>query len=87
VLLVSAGPIDEALNGELKAIYDRFVIAADPAGTAIAALTAANGGTPPPAGTSFIADPDGNLMLRYEPGYEPGNLNKDLRKLLKWSGR
>ena len=39
------------------------------------------------AGTTFIADPEGNLMLRYAPGYNPSDLNKDLKKLLKWSGR
>jgi len=87
VLLLSAGEVDVALNRELKAIYDRFVIAADPEGTAVAALTAANGGQSPPPGMSYIADPDGNLMLRYAPGYAPADLNKDLRKLLKWSGR
>jgi len=38
-------------------------------------------------GTTFIADPEGNLMLRYAPGYDRGDLNTDLKKLLKWSGR
>jgi hypothetical protein len=26
-------------------------------------------------------------MLHYAPGYDRGDLNKDLTKLLKWSGR
>lgn len=56
--------------------------------TAAAASGAAAGATLDElSGTTFIADPEGNLMLRYAPGYDRGDLNKDLKKLLKWSGR
>ncbi len=71
----------------LHELYGRLVVAADPSGGTRTALLAANGGTPPGAGTTFIADPEGNLMLHYAPGYARDDLNKDLKKLLKWSGR
>ncbi len=97
VLLVSEAP-DEAL---LMGIYERFLLLpatttgtdseADLLDTAITAATA-NSGAPTENwsaldGTTFIVDPEGNLMLRYAPGYNPSDLNKDLKKLLKWSGR
>ena len=82
---------DETLPAEhiaaLEAIYPRLVIAADPSGGTRTALLAANAGSPPGAGSTFIADPEGNLMLHYAPGYARGDLNQDLKKLLKWSGR
>jgi hypothetical protein len=71
----------------LETIYPRFVLAIDDSGAASAALAAANGGTAPSSGTTFIRDPEGFLMLYYPPGYNRGDLNTDLTKLLKWSGR
>ena len=71
----------------LEAIYPRFILAVDESTESSTALTAANGGTPPASGTTFIRDPEGFLMLHYAPGYDRGDLNTDLTKLLKWSGR
>lgn len=71
----------------LEAIYPKFILAVDDSEAAGAALAAANGGPAPASGTTFIRDPEGFLMLHYAPGYERGDLNKDLTKLLKWSGR
>lgn len=63
--------------GFVASMTNAAVASGAPTGEALAAL----------AGTTFIADPEGNLMLRYAPGYDRGDLNKDLKKLLKWSGR
>lgn len=81
----------------LEAIDDRFLLVetldAEPLRAADAASrppgTATPAAEPQPAGngTTFIVDPEGNLMLRYAPGYARDDLNKDLTKLLKWSGR
>ncbi len=87
ILLLAQGTVNASLQAELEAIYDRFVIASDPDGRTMAALAKASNGTGPARGSSFIADPEGNIMLRYDPDYPPANINKDLRKLLKWSGR
>lgn len=87
ILLVGATAPSATEAQRLEDIYERFVLAGDPQGAAAKALVAANGGTAPAAGTTFIADPEGNLMMRYAPGFDRGDLNKDLTKLLKWSAR
>lgn len=87
ILLVGADRPGAVEAQRLVEIYDRFVLAGDPQGTVFTALASANGETPPAAGTTFIADPEGNLMMRYAPGFDRGDLNKDLTKLLKWSAR
>jgi hypothetical protein len=38
-----------------------------------------------PDGMLFLMDPMGNLMMQYEPGFDPYNVKSDLRKLLKIS--
>lgn len=77
-------------------IYGRFLVLESPDARLLSSLASAAGpntGTTPALdarrlrGTTFIVDPEGNLMLRYAPGYARGDLNKDLGKLLKWSGR
>ncbi len=87
VLLVGATAPSAAEAQRFADIYEKFVLAGDPQGTVFNALVAANGGVAPAAGTTFILDPEGNLMMRYAPGFERGDLNKDLTKLLKWSAR
>lgn len=34
----------------------------------------------------FFVDPQGYLMMRYQPGVEPAGMRKDLERLLKYSG-
>lgn len=38
-----------------------------------------------PDGMIFLMDPMGNLMMQYEPGFDPYKVKSDLRKLLKIS--
>lgn len=50
----------------------------------------AGGALPPalsqwPSGSYFIGDPQGNLMMAYQPGQSGGDLLRDLQKLLKTS--
>ncbi|MEM1412507.1 MAG: hypothetical protein AAGH19_09115 [Pseudomonadota bacterium] len=87
VLLLATETLPASEAERLSAIYERLVIATDPTGGTRTALLAANKGIAPASGTTFVADPEGNLMLHYAPGYARGDLNKDLKKLLKWSGR
>ena len=35
--------------------------------------------------TTYLIDPQGNLMMLYITGSDPNGLNKDLKLLLKWS--
>jgi hypothetical protein len=36
-------------------------------------------------GQAFLVDPTGNIMMRYAADFDPTDLNKDLKRLLKWS--
>jgi hypothetical protein len=38
-----------------------------------------------PEGMLFLMDPFGNLMMQYEPGFDPYKVKKDLGKLLRIS--
>ncbi|MEE9397921.1 MAG: hypothetical protein V3V31_13000 [Methylococcales bacterium] len=42
-------------------------------------------GQPIPQGTIFLMDPIGNLMMWYPPGFDPYEVKKDLKRLLKVS--
>jgi hypothetical protein len=93
VALLLIGSTDYAKTA--ASIYDGFHFAETGELGFAASLTAAygaSGGRPLDSGdgvigSTFIVDPEGNLMLRYAPGYDRADLNKDLKKLLKWSGR
>lgn len=87
ILLVFRNAPSAAEVAALEGIYPRFVLAVDESDAAADAFAGANGGAAPRSGTTFIRDPEGYLMLRYAPGYDRGDLNTDLTKLLKWSGR
>lgn len=41
---------------------------------------------PLPAGSVYVVDPQGFLVLRYRPGFDPKGLLKDLQRLLRLSG-
>ena len=41
---------------------------------------------PLPDGSVYVVDPQGNLVLRYQPGFDPRGLLKDLHRLLQLSG-
>lgn len=48
------------------------------------ALRAVLPGTPDPSGTPvYVVDPNGFVILRYAPGFDPAGLRADLAKLLK----
>ena len=38
-------------------------------------------------GQAFLIDPTGNIMMRYSAGFDPNDLKKDLKRLLKWQER
>ena len=37
------------------------------------------------AGSVYLIDPLGNIMLFYAAGFDPNDLKKDLKRLLTWS--
>lgn len=34
---------------------------------------------------AFLLDPAGNIILAYQPGFDPNDINRDLKRLLNWS--
>lgn len=41
--------------------------------------------TPDHAGSTYIVDPQGNIMMRYPSDADPTGIRKDLRRLLTWT--
>lgn len=91
VTLYAPGGLSDEQRTLLEGISDRFVLVADPWSRAADAFhTAANqvwpngGGA---IGAAFLIDPRGHIILAYAPGFDPNDIHKDLKKLLKWSSQ
>jgi hypothetical protein len=75
----------DAIDAErIAAIYPVFLLATDRDG-ALSRELARIAGTADAAGNSYLLDPLGNIMMLYPAGYDPGDLKKDLKRLLTWS--
>ncbi|MBT8062314.1 MAG: hypothetical protein KJO85_06485 [Gammaproteobacteria bacterium] len=77
------GQIEDMLR-----VYSSFVTAVDINGSGTALLARVGDLTADGDlidGQVFLADPSGNIMMRYEAGYDPSDMNEDLKRLLKWS--
>lgn len=89
VVILPTGTLKAASVDALMDIYDRFYLATGQNTLALEAVEEAlvNAGNQEggPAGAAFMLDPSGNIMLSYAAGYPPGDINGDLKKLLKWS--
>lgn len=90
--LVLLMPADSGqdLADDLLRVYPVFEPALD-AGAEVAQLLRSFADTGPDgalvAGQAFLVDPAGNIMMRYAAGFDPNHLNKDLKRLLKWSAQ
>lgn len=79
---------DAALADRLLDIYPVFQLIEDGQGTLwpildrVARRLEPTGGA---AGSTFLVDPLGNLMMFYAPGSDPNHLKADLKRLLTWS--
>lgn len=70
----------------LQDIYRSFHLASDPTGQFRARLDGIAGEYgAPSAGSLYLADPLGNIMLFYAAGFDANDLKKDLKRLLTWS--
>ena len=86
VLLLLPASANPAAGQVLLETYAAFSLARDNSG-ALERLLASISNGKAPTGQAFLVDPAGNIMLRYAQGYDPNDINKDLKRLLKWSGQ
>jgi hypothetical protein len=86
VPLARSGSQDQ--TAALLEVYATFHPASDDSGQLFASLRSfadvtTDGALTP--GQAFLVDPSGNIMMRYAAGFDPTDLSKDLKRLLKWS--
>lgn len=90
-LISRTGPGPD-LKARLVSIYSKLNFISDPSATALASLDKINAGllSRENRQTNFkiyIIDPMQNVIMAFENGTEPGNIHKDLKRLLKWSSQ
>lgn len=89
VLLLATAAMAADVPADLAAIYSQFHVYRDREARAVEALdqALANAGQAggEVTGRAFLLDPDRNVILAYAPGFDPNHVNKDLKRLLKWS--
>ncbi len=88
-ILSKAGP-DPGLRSRLEAIYPQLNFIDDPASTALSKLAQINikiaaENADKETIYTYILDPLHNVILAYHAGTNPSEINKDLKRLLKWS--
>ena len=90
-LLRAENKLDDALITKLIGAEDReFALNSDlirvkPSAGLVKKMTAIRQGNTIPEGMLFLMDPLGNLMMQYEPGFNPYKVKDDLMHLLKIS--
>lgn len=84
LLLLGPGAIEQ--SGTLRELYPAFLLASDPAGSVTATLQSVSVARDAVmAGSLYLIDPLGNIMMFYAAGFDPNDLKKDLKRLLTWS--
>jgi cytochrome oxidase Cu insertion factor (SCO1/SenC/PrrC family) len=91
VVLLGLDGIDPATRQQLLDIYPEFRLLDDSAGTGRQALDLAlerlGAGGQDADRRGYVVDPAGNLILAYPPSFNPSDMNKDLKRLLRGSER
>ncbi len=86
ILLLAQRDLPAEAARDLHNIYPEFAIAVDAGGMAAGRLPQLSGpGESFGDRRAFLLDPPGNIILGYPPGFDPGHINKDLKRLLTWS--
>jgi len=76
------------LNRQLNDIYSSFHLTGNPGGdlwNTLEEITRSATSETDVAGSNYLIDPLGNIMMYYEAGADPNDLKKDLKRLLTWS--
>lgn len=72
----------------IRDLYDQFEWSSDGSNRYRASLSEARNNsesTGQDSGGVYLMDPQGNIMMFYPAGSNPNDINKDLKRLLKWS--
>ncbi len=90
IVILVRTPVEPGLQSRLGSIYSQFNIISDTTPTAFQILSdidqQASAVTPDSTSThSYVLDPMNNVILAYSDSAEPGDMHKDLKRLLKWS--
>lgn len=85
--LLTGSQLDEESRQQLVEIYDQFIILSDPSKSLQQSVQRAGVQTDMNSKTinSYLVDPLGNIMMAYDTTDSETRLNKDLKRLLKWS--
>jgi len=90
IVLLNETPMEPALRSNLVSVYPEFNFVAEPAEAVFTTLSAVNDAMMVESPDSnnvrtYILDPMLNVILAYGADTNPGDLHKDLKRLLKWS--
>ena len=81
LLLVSPVPLDAGRRAEILRLSPAWRVVDGEAGEGVARLLPGPG----EAGSTYIMDPQSNIMMRYPAGTDPNGIRKDLDRLLTWT--
>lgn len=87
VVILSRNTLQPDLRARLGSIYPQLIFVADTATTSLAQINAGLA-LASDAGDDahvYIIDPLHNVILAYSDNSSPGDINADLKRLLKWS--
>lgn len=87
IWLLSAQPAAPEVQELLLAIYPQFEIRFDTDQQIFGMLGQIEHQADLQYGQAYLLDPAANIILRYPPGFDPGDINQDLDRLLAWSGK
>ncbi len=90
IVLLSENRADSELQSRIESIYREFNFIADPPVETLATLARVNAGLTSGHEQSnnirtYVLDPMLNVILAYRADANPNDINKDLKRLLKWS--
>ena len=87
IWLLSPQPLTSEVQEKLLAIYPRFEIRFDTNQQIFGLLDQIEPEADLQYGQAYLLDPAANIILRYPSGFDPGDINQDLDRLLAWSGK
>lgn len=90
IVLLSETPVEITLRSRLEQIYPEFIFVTDATNTAFTTLSEVKEKTMIDSAQvndiyGYILDPMLNVILAYDTEADPGDMHKDLKRLLKWS--